>query len=298
MEELAVPQRLGDAVREVEPGHLLVADLGVQADEVGALEAVDERQGVADGRQQDVAARLVRLRLDREADRVVLLGDVLAEQVKGLLQAVERDPHVLGRTGLRAFAPAPGDVHLGAEVDGEVDVADGLAQRVAAHVPVVRGKRAVLEHRVGEQVRGGHRHAQPGLGQRRAEAADPRGPFGLGGTERDQVVVVEGDAVRAKLGEPVHGLDRVEGAPGGVAERVATRPADRPQAEGELVGGAWREWVHRGAWREWVHRGAWREWVQGNAPGFGAWTGALVGHKLLINAKNKLVSRRGFWEAG
>jgi hypothetical protein len=25
---------------------------------------------------------------------------------------------------------------------------------------------------------------------------------------------------------------------------------------------------------------------------------ALAGHKLLINAKNKLISRRGFWEAG
>ena len=35
-----------------------MADLGVEADELGVLELVDERQGVADGRQQDVAARL------------------------------------------------------------------------------------------------------------------------------------------------------------------------------------------------------------------------------------------------
>ena len=53
--------------------------------------------------------------------------------------------------------------------------------------------------------------------------------------ERDQVVVVEGDAVRAELGQPVHRLDRVERRPGGVAERVAGLPADGPEAEGELV---------------------------------------------------------------
>ena len=49
--------------------------------------------------------------------------------------------------------------------------------------------------------------------------------------ERDQVVVVERDPVRAELGEPVHRLDRVEGRPGGVAERVTRRPANRPQSE-------------------------------------------------------------------
>ena len=31
VEQLAVPQRLGDALREVQPGHLLVPDLGVEA---------------------------------------------------------------------------------------------------------------------------------------------------------------------------------------------------------------------------------------------------------------------------
>src|SRR5690349_9675848 len=82
-----------DAVREVQPGHLLVADLRVDAVQLRALQALDERQGVADGGQQDVAARLVRLGLDGEADVVPLGGDVLAEQVEGLLHAVEGVPH-------------------------------------------------------------------------------------------------------------------------------------------------------------------------------------------------------------
>ena len=92
VEELAVVQRLRDAGGEVQAGHLLVADLGVEADELGVLERVDEGERVADGRQQDVAAGLVRLGLDGEAQVVALVGDVLAEQVHGLAVAVERLP--------------------------------------------------------------------------------------------------------------------------------------------------------------------------------------------------------------
>ena len=82
VEQLALPQRLGDAGGEVQPGHLLVADLGVHADHVAVLELGDERQRVPDGRQQDVAARLVRLRLDGEADAVALLDDVRGERCR------------------------------------------------------------------------------------------------------------------------------------------------------------------------------------------------------------------------
>jgi hypothetical protein len=90
VEELAVVQRLRDAGGEVQARHLLVPDLGVEADELGALERVDERERVAERRQQDVAAGLVGLRLDREADVVALVGDVVAEQVDGLAVALER----------------------------------------------------------------------------------------------------------------------------------------------------------------------------------------------------------------
>ena len=53
--------------------------------------------------------------------------------------------------------------------------------------------------------------------------------------EGDQVVVVERDPPRAELGEAVHRLDRVEGRAGGVTERVAGGPADRPEPEAEAV---------------------------------------------------------------
>lgn len=209
VEELAVPERLRDAVREVEPGHLLVADLGVEADPLGVLQLVDERQRVADGRQQDVAARLVRLGLDGEPDVVALVDHIGGQQVHALLVTAERGPDVLGGPGLGALAAAPADVGGRAELGGQVDVAHHLPQGVAPHVAVVAGEAAVLEDRVGEQVRGGHRDLQTGLRQRLPETLDGLVPVRLDG---QQVVVVEGDTVRTELGEAVDALDRVERA--------------------------------------------------------------------------------------
>ena len=74
MEELPVPQRLRDRVVEREARHRLVRELRVQADHLRVLELVDERERVADRRQEDVAARLVGLRLEREPQLVALLA--------------------------------------------------------------------------------------------------------------------------------------------------------------------------------------------------------------------------------
>ena len=70
VEQLVAPQRLGQLVGVVEVGHLLVPGLGVEADDVAVLELGDHGQGVADGREEDVAAGLVRLGLQaRSAGR-------------------------------------------------------------------------------------------------------------------------------------------------------------------------------------------------------------------------------------
>jgi hypothetical protein len=220
-------------VGEVEPGHLLVADLRVQAHHLRALQGADEPQRVADRRQQDVAARLVGLGLDREPDAVALLGHVLAEQVQALLVAVQRGPHVLGRVVLRALAAAPQHVGVRAQRRRQVDVAQHLAQGVAAYRPVVGREPAVLEDRVLEEVRGRHGDLQAGLLQRRAEPVDVGLALGVGRAERNQVVVVEGHAICAQLGQLMHRLDGVERRTRGVAERIACLPAHGPQTEGE-----------------------------------------------------------------
>ena len=84
----------------------------------------------------------------REPQVVALVDDVAGEQVDALAVAVERGADVLGRVVLGALAAAPHDEGLGAELGGEVDVAQHLAQREAAHGAVVAGEAAVLEDRV------------------------------------------------------------------------------------------------------------------------------------------------------
>ena len=48
------------------------ATSGFRPDHVGVVERIDEREHVPDGRQEDVAARLVRLGLERESEVVSL----------------------------------------------------------------------------------------------------------------------------------------------------------------------------------------------------------------------------------
>src|SRR6266508_4043786 len=234
--ELARPQRLRDPVVEVQPRHGLVADLRVEPDQLRVSEPVDERQTVADGRQEDVAARLVGLGLEGEAQLVALPQDVLAEEVDRLLVAVERGAHVLG-VRLAALAVAPQDVDARADLGGHVYVVERLADRVAPHRRVVGGEGTLPEHRVAEEVGGGHRHHHPGLVEGAAEALQRLGAVARAAVRagREQVVVVEGDAVGAELGEALDDLDRVEPRPHRVAEGVEARVADGPQAEAELV---------------------------------------------------------------
>ena len=216
-------------------GHLLVAHLGVEADEVAVVEARDERERVADGRQEDVAAGLVRLRLERDPQVVALALDVGGDGVDALGVALVRGVEVLRGVVLGALAAAPHDERLRAQLGGEVDVAEDLAQAVPAHAAVVRGERAVLEDRVGEGVRGDHLHLDARVRQGLAEAVEDAVALGVVGAERDDVVVVEGHVGGAELGEPVDRLDRVEVRPGGVTELVAGGPSDGPQTEREPV---------------------------------------------------------------
>ena len=146
--ELALVERLSDARGEVESRHLLVADFRVDPEQLGFLERRDERDRVPDGRQQDVAPRLVRLRLDREADVVALVGHVLREQVDALAIPLECRADVLCRVVLGALAAAPHDERLRSELGTEVELAERLAHCEPANRAVVRGESAVLEDRV------------------------------------------------------------------------------------------------------------------------------------------------------
>ena len=74
VKELAGLERLRDRVVEVQPDHVLVRDLGVDAHHLGILQRRDERQIRGRGREIQIAARFVRLRLEREAEAVLLVA--------------------------------------------------------------------------------------------------------------------------------------------------------------------------------------------------------------------------------
>src|SRR5690625_37340 len=237
VEQLVLPQRLGVPVCGVEPGHLLVTDLGVDSEHLGAIEGVDERECMTDGGEEDVAARLVRLRFDGEPQIVAAFVNVLAEHVASLAIPGEGGAYILRPARFGALASAPAHVHLCAELGSEVDVAHDFANREAAYGAVVRGEAAVLEHWMAEQIRRRRGDHQPRVGEALLPLGHDALTFRLVDTERDDVVVVEVDAVRADLREFVQPAYRVEVRSGRLTERVSAAVRNGPKTERELVFG-------------------------------------------------------------
>src|ERR1019366_1869365 len=126
----------------------------------------------------------------------------------------------------------------GAELRGQVQVAHDLGQGETAHVTVVGGESALLEHRMREQVgrRGGH--DQAGLLQGPAEISDLLVPLRAGRVEVEHVVVVEVHPVGAELGELAHRPVSGHGRPYRGAEYLHSLPSHGPYAERKAVSGS------------------------------------------------------------
>ncbi len=107
--ELARPQRLRQPVRVVEAGHLLVTRLGVEADDVAVRQLGDEAERVADRGQEDVAAWLVGLGLERDDHVVAGVLDVLRDRVDALGVPLEGGVQILRAVVLGALAATPHD---------------------------------------------------------------------------------------------------------------------------------------------------------------------------------------------
>ncbi len=235
VEQLAHRPRLRHVVREVQAGHVLVRDLGVHPDHLGVLERLDEGQHRADRGQIDVGPRLVRLGLEREPQVVALITHVAAQEVEGVGVPPEGGQRILRRIGLHALSPAPEDVGGGAELHAEIDGAHRLLERERAHTRVVRREGPVAEHRVAEQVRGGHRHDEAGRIQRLAEVGHDLIALVRARVDRHEVVVVQVHSPCADLGQELDELDGREHLARGIPEGVEAGVTDRPQPEREPV---------------------------------------------------------------
>ena len=238
-----------------------MGELGVESHHVGPLKLADEGQRVAHGREEDVAPRFVRLWLQSDAQSETAFLDVLAAEVDRLFVPVKGCPYVFGCVGLDAFAAAPKHEDLGSQFGSQLHGLAGLADSEPPHGGIVRRESAFLEYRTPEQV--GSRHGDlearfvEGCAEPLEDGLTLRGRRVVG----HKVVVVEADAVRPDLGQPVHRLDRIKIGADNVAERITSRISHRPQSEGELMVGTWRVLIRhvgssRPAWQRRCPRSA------------------------------------------
>ncbi|GAJ84903.1 hypothetical protein NBRGN_080_00270 [Nocardia brasiliensis NBRC 14402] len=167
-------------------------------------ERPDEHQRTPDGRQQDIAARLIRFRLDREPQIVAALAHESGQHIQAFAVTVQCGAHILGTVVLRAFTTAPQHIGARPQFGSQLHISKHLAQREPAHRAIVAG----------EQVRGHHRHHEPGLPQRLSQVLDPVRTFGSRSLERDQIVIVKTETVRTEFRAPLHRLHRVQLGPG------------------------------------------------------------------------------------
>src|SRR4029434_1318528 len=90
VEQLAHFDRLRDGVIEVQAGHLLVGELGIDADHVRMIQRRNEREIRSRRGEVDVSTRLVRLRLERESQPVTLIPRISAEEVDRVAEPFDR----------------------------------------------------------------------------------------------------------------------------------------------------------------------------------------------------------------
>lgn len=78
MEKLTGFSRLGDAMHEIQTGHLLMSDFGINAHHFWMIQGGDESQIVAGGGHVDIAARLVGFGFESEVEFVAARDVVFA----------------------------------------------------------------------------------------------------------------------------------------------------------------------------------------------------------------------------
>ena len=239
VEELAVPQRLRHRVGERQARHGLVGELGVDArpSRDRSSSSMKASMWPTVGRQ-DVAARLVGLGLEREA-QVVARGRATYAQheVDGLGVAVERGTDVLGGVGLARLRGHPRSRRSWRRARRRGRWRRGswrTAKRRTSRV--VGGEGALLEHRAAR--RGWWWPSAPSCP---VSSSAPRNRF----TIASRSAAVEPGGTRSSSwrftpyapssASRSHRLDGVERRPDLVAERVAAGVADGPEPEGEAV---------------------------------------------------------------
>src|SRR5215469_615090 len=142
---------LGHTVYEVESCHVLMRDLGINANHLRMFKRWYKTEIVTGCCHVNVSSRLIRLRLEREFITVATLDVVLAEIIHSFAQTLHRFVGAAAGVSLHAFAPTPEDENLCAELSAELHGQHCLLHSVGAYCRIIRSESAVAKNRMEEQ---------------------------------------------------------------------------------------------------------------------------------------------------
>ena len=171
------------------------------------IKGVDERQHVSRRRQEDIATGFIGLGFEGKLQINLLIQDIITQEIHRLTIALDGFHRVFTRIRFSALTPTPEDVDFRSKFHAQVDGVHRLLESIRAHPGVVGCERAVFENGITKQVGGRHRDDQTGFFECNLEVPDNAIPFGGGGVDRDQIVVVEVDTVCSDLRQQVSELD-------------------------------------------------------------------------------------------
>ena len=194
-------------MHEVQAGHLFVCHLRVDAHHLRMIKRGNKSQHVTGGGIIDIAARFVGFGFQGKLQIILLIQDIITQEVYRLSVALNGFHRVFTRIRFSALTPTPENVDFRSKFHAQVDGVHRLLESIRAHPGVVGCERAVFENGITKQVGGRHRDDQTGFLEGNLEVPDNAIPFGGGGVDRDQIVVVEVDAVCSDLRQQVSELD-------------------------------------------------------------------------------------------
>jgi general stress protein 26 len=137
--------------------------------------------------------------------------------------------------GFHALPSTPAHVDPCTELGTEIDHVQGFGDRIAPNSRLVGGKRPILEHRVGEQVRGDHGHLHVCLIQGLTKTPEDGIPLGGFRSVRDEVVIMEVNPVGPQFGQSTDRFDRIQIRPGCRTKGIAPPVPHGPQTKGETM---------------------------------------------------------------
>src|SRR6267142_1955182 len=237
MEKLARFPRLCHSMQEIQAGHLLVRDLGVDANHLWMIESGNEAEIMAGGGHVDIGARLIGFGFQREPEAVLSVDVVFAKIIDRFAKALHSLVWAATGIGFDAFAAAPQYKNLRAQLRTEIHRTHGLLQCVGAHLRIVCGKGTVTKNGVKKQRHRGHRNNEFVFETGFFECAHNSVAFRRSGVDGHQVVVMKIDAPGAHFAEHGNDLDGGNDQANEIAEWIAPPVPDRPEPERKLVFG-------------------------------------------------------------